>query len=180
MARLPAAWAGETPERLWPCVIGLWRAFYPGLAPMESNRILRPRAGYAAGFRICPWYSLPQDPIIGEGRSAHEGATSPHAWPGRHFPETAKTVPWPRDLLLVEQTRRAGAFQWLDSTRRDGTSWPDAHQRRGLRVSADVPVFNAAVRQRTWKAFPGLLARANRRCAAKQDRACAASAVQAA
>lgn len=112
-------------------------AFSQGLAPMRNNRILRRALEYAAGFDM-PVIFSPQDAALAEGGVAHEGPTAARL--GLiGIPEAAETVALARDLLLIEQTGVQAHFSGLSSARAMDML-ADA-QARGLRVSADVAMY---------------------------------------
>tara|TARA_R110000822_G_scaffold33952_13_gene96523 strand:+ start:1677 stop:2948 length:1272 start_codon:yes stop_codon:yes gene_type:complete len=148
-------------------------AFTQGLAPMKSNRILRRALEYAAGFDL-PVVFMPQDPDIAEGGSAHEGATA--ARMGLvGIPETAETVALARDLLLVEQTGVQAHFSGLTSARAMDML-ADA-QARGLRVSADVAMYQLLLCDEDLEGFSSLL-HVQPPLRSKQDRHALRQAVQ--
>lgn len=148
-------------------------AFTQGLAPMKSNRILRRALEYAAGFDL-PVVFMPQDPDIAEGGSAHEGPTA--ARMGLvGIPETAETVALARDLLLVEQTGVQAHFSGLTSARAMDML-ADA-QARGLRVSADVAMYQLLLCDEDLEGFSSLL-HVQPPLRSKQDRHALRQAVQ--
>ncbi len=102
--------------------------------PIENTQVLRHALEYAATFDLTVFLH-PEDPWLGRGRYAHEGAVSTRLGiPG--IPETAETVGLARDLLLVEQTGVRAHFCHL-STARSVQMVADALA-RGMSVSADV------------------------------------------
>ncbi len=128
-------------------------AFTQGLAPMKSNRILRRALEYASGFDL-PVVFMSQDPEMAEGGSAHEGATA--ARMGLvGIPETAETIALARDLLLVEQTGVQAHFSGLSSARAMDML-ADA-QARGLRVTADVAMYQLLLCDEDLEGFSSLL-----------------------
>lgn len=128
-------------------------AFTQGLAPMKSNRILRRALEYAAGFDV-PVVFMCQDPEMAQGGSAHEGATA--ARMGLvGIPETAETIALARDLLLVEQTGVQAHFSGLSSARAMDML-ADA-QARGLRVTADVAMYQLLLCDEDLEGFSSLL-----------------------
>ena len=148
-------------------------AFTQGLVPMKSNRILRRALEYAAGFDL-PVVFMPQDPDIAEGGSAHEGPTA--ARMGLvGIPETAETVALARDLLLVEQTGVQAHFSGLTSARAMDML-ADA-QARGLRVSADVAMYQLLLCDEDLEGFSSLL-HVQPPLRSKQDRHALRQAVQ--
>lgn len=128
-------------------------AFTQGLAPMKSNRILRRALEYAAGFDV-PVVFMPQDPEMAQGGSAHEGATA--ARMGLvGIPETAETIALARDLLLVEQTGVQAHFSGLSSAR--AMDMLSDAQARGLRVTADVAMYQLLLCDEDLEGFSSLL-----------------------
>lgn len=128
-------------------------AFTQGLAPMRSNRILRRALEYAAGFDL-PIIFCPQDPDLAEGGLAHEGPTAARLGLVG-IPETAETVALARDLLLVEQTGVRAHFSGL-SCARSMDMLADA-QARGLRVTADVAMYQLMLCDEDLEGFSSLL-----------------------
>jgi dihydroorotase len=128
-------------------------AFTQGLAPMRSNRILRRALEYAAGFDL-PIIFRPQDPDLAEGGLAHEGPTAARLGLVG-IPETAETVALARDLLLVEQTGVRAHFSGL-SCARSMDMLADA-QARGLRVTADVAMYQLLLCDEDLEGFSSLL-----------------------
>ena len=128
-------------------------AFTQGLAPMKSNRILRRALEYAAGFDL-PVIFMPQDADIAEGGSAHEGPTASRLGLVG-IPETAETVALARDLLLVEQTGVQAHFSGLTSAR--AMDMLATAQARGLRVSADVAMYQLLLCDEDLQGFSSLL-----------------------
>jgi len=102
--------------------------------PIENTQVLKNAYEYAATGDLTVFIQ-PQEPYLGRGGCAHDGAVSSRMGL-RGIPETAETIAISRDLFLIEQTGVRAHFCRLSSARsvdliRDA-------QHRGLPVTADV------------------------------------------
>jgi dihydroorotase len=102
--------------------------------PVESTEVMRHAMEYAATFGLTVFLHA-EDPWLGRGRYAHEGAIASRLGIAG-IPETAETIALSRDLLLVEQTGVRAHFCHLSTAR--GVALVAEAQARGLPVTADV------------------------------------------
>lgn len=112
-------------------------AFTNGLAPIESNRILRRALEYAATFDLQVVFTS-QDNTLAEDGVAHEGSIANFLGLAG-IPETAETVALSRNLLLVEQAGVRAHFSQLTTAR--SVELIAAAQAKGLPVTADVALY---------------------------------------
>lgn len=112
-------------------------AFTNGLAPIESNRVLRRALEYAATFDLQVVFTSQDATLAGDG-VAHEGAIANFLGLAG-IPETAETVALSRNLLLAEQAGVRAHFSQLTSAR--SVELIAAAQARGLPVTADVALY---------------------------------------
>ncbi|WP_207060568.1 dihydroorotase [Motiliproteus sp. SC1-56] len=111
-------------------------AFTNARRPLPSNRTLMRCLEYAATHDLLVMVQA-QDPGLGAGGCAHDGATADRLGLAG-IPETAETVDVARHLLLAEQTGARLHFGQLSS--RASLRMIEEARARGLRVSCDLAV----------------------------------------
>ncbi|WP_417661533.1 dihydroorotase [Pseudomonas sp.] len=127
-------------------------AFSNGLDCFRNSRTLRRAMEYAATFDLTVIFHS-QDHDLAEGGLAHEGATASFlGLPG--IPESAETVALARNLLLVEQTGVRAHFSQLTSAR--GAELIADAQARGLKVTADVALYQLILTDESLRGFSSL------------------------
>lgn len=127
-------------------------AFANGLNEIPNTRNLRRAMEYAATFDLTLVLHS-QDAALAEGGLAHEGPTASFlGLPG--IPESAETVALARQLLLVEQSGVRAHFTQLTSAR--GVEMIAEAQARGLRVSADVALYQLILTDEALAGFSSL------------------------
>ncbi|ARU86822.1 dihydroorotase [Pseudomonas sp. M30-35] len=127
-------------------------AFSNGLDCFRNSRTLRRAMEYAATFDLTVIFHS-QDHDLAEGGLAHEGATASFlGLPG--IPESAETVALARNLLLVEQTGVRAHFSQLTSAR--GAELIAEAQARGLKVTADVALYQLILTDESLRGFSSL------------------------
>lgn len=127
-------------------------AFGNGLNEFGSSRNLRRALEYAATFDLTVVIHSQDRDLAGDGL-AHEGeAASFLGLAG--IPETAETVALARHLLLVEQAGVRAHFSQISSAR--GAQMIAEAQARGLRVTADVAMYQLILTDEALRGFSSL------------------------
>lgn len=127
-------------------------AFTNGLAPIESNRILRRALEYAATFDLQVVFTS-QDTTLAEDGVVHEGAVANFLGLAG-IPETAETIALTRNLLLVEQAGVRAHFSQLTTAR--SVELIAAAQAKGLPVTADVALYQLILTDEALSDFSSL------------------------
>lgn len=127
-------------------------AFTNGLAPIESNRILRRALEYAATFDLQVVFTS-QDTTLAEDGVVHEGAVANFLGLAG-IPETAETIALTRNLLLAEQAGVRAHFSQLTTAR--SVELIAAAQAKGLPVTADVALYQLILTDEALSDFSSL------------------------
>ncbi|UYZ83264.1 dihydroorotase [Entomomonas sp. E2T0] len=127
-------------------------AFTNGLAPIESNRILRRALEYAATFDLQVVFTS-QDTTLAEDGVVHEGAIASFLGLAG-IPETAETIALTRNLLLAEQAGVRAHFSQLTTAR--SVELIAAAQARGLPITADVALYQLILTDEALSDFSSL------------------------